>query len=103
MQNLAVDIGEKFFGGNPPINNVSDVQKYTSVLVQGAFVVAGIIFVFLIIMAGFTMITSASDQNAEGLAKGRNILIGAVLGFIFVIAAYWIVKLIEVITGVTII
>lgn len=45
------------------------------------------------------MIAGAGNQNPEQTAKGRQAVTSAVIGFVVVFAAYWIVRLIEEILG----
>ena len=45
------------------------------------------------------MIAGAGKDNPEQTAKGKQAVTSAVLGFVVVFAAYWIVQLIEEFTG----
>ena len=65
-----------------------------------AFVVAGIVLLVSFIMAGFSLISGAGQNNPEKLEKGKQALTSTVIGFVVVFTAYWIVKLIQQITGV---
>lgn len=104
MNKLAVDISEKFFGknSNAPLTKLEDVGSLVSVIVNAAFVLSGIILLFFIVFGGISMITGAGKDNPEQAAKGKQAISSAVLGFIVVFAAYWIVQLIELVTGIVI-
>ena len=46
------------------------------------------------------MIAGAGQDNPERAAKGKQAATSALIGFIIIFAAYWIIRLIEIITGV---
>lgn len=103
MNNLAqVNIGDKFLGPNSFLTNIEDVGKLVSLVVQSAIVIAGLILLFLLIFGGISMIAGAGSNNPEQAAKGKQAVTSAVVGFIVVLAGYWIVQLIEILTGIQI-
>ena len=61
------------------------------------FAAAGVGLLLMIIASGFTMMTSAGD--AKKLAKGQQTLTNAVIGFLVVFAAFWIVQIMGTILG----
>jgi hypothetical protein len=95
----AVDIGKEFLGDNPNLTEVAGVGKYVSAIITGAISIAGVILLFLLIMGGFGMIAGAGSNNPEKVEKGKKAATSALIGFIVVFMSYWIVKLIESITG----
>lgn len=98
-----VDIGTSFFGTSEnSLSELSDIGLLISRTVQLAFAAAGIIFVFLLIAGGIGIIASAGQDNPQGVEKGKQAVTSALIGFIVVFASYWIVKLIELLTGVSI-
>ena len=104
MNKLAVEIGEKFFGedSNTPLTEISGIGTLVSIIVNTAFVLAGIILLFFFIFGGISMIAGAGKDNPDQAAKGKQAITSALLGFIVVFASYWIVQLIELITGIII-
>jgi hypothetical protein len=91
-----VDIGSKYaspFGQN---YNLGDL---VGLIVRIGFVVSGILILFFIVFAGFSMIQGAGSNNPEAAKKGQQAATAAAIGFVVVFAAYWIVRLIEVIAG----
>ncbi|MDO8341448.1 MAG: hypothetical protein Q7T59_05755 [Candidatus Woesebacteria bacterium] len=100
MNYLAVvDIGKEFLGDNPNLTEVTGVGKYVSAIITGAISISGVILLFLLIMGGFGMIAGAGSNNPEKVEKGKKAATSALIGFIVVFMSYWIVKLIESITG----
>lgn len=104
MNKLSVNISEKFFGfgSNAPLTKLEDVGSLVSIIVNAAFVLAGIVLFFFFIFGGISIIAGAGKDNPEQAAKGKQAITSALLGFIVVFASYWIVQLIEVITGIVI-
>jgi len=70
-------------------------SKIVNLIVSNLFVVAGIVIFFLIIGAGFSFLQNSS----KGKEEAKNLATGAIIGFIVMFAAYWIVQIIEAITG----
>lgn len=101
MEKLAqVPIGEKFFGkANGFLTQTTDIGKLVSIIVSNALVVASIILLFLLVFGGIAIIAGAGSDNPEQAAKGKQAATAAVIGFIIVFAAYWIIQIIQVITG----
>ena len=82
-----------------PAKNFSKIGDLVSVIVQNAFVLAGVIAFVLEIVAGFGMIAAAGSGDSKKMESGKKAITGAVLGLIIVIASFWIVQVIEVMTG----
>lgn len=76
------------------LQSLTGVGRLVSVLLNNAIIVAGVIFLILIIVAGYNMLTAAG--NTQKYQQAMQIITTAVIGFILVIAAYLIVRLIEV-------
>ena len=90
MNKLAVNIEEKFFGesSGAPLTKLEDIGSLVSIIVNAAFVLAGIILLFFFIFGGISMIAGAGKDNPEQAAKGKQAITSAVLGFIVVFASY---------------
>jgi len=100
--NLGVDkSGQPIPLSGTPYTSPEGLFAILSVVVKNVFVIAGIVLFILIIVGGLGMILNAG--NAEKQQKSNNVLGSAVTGFVIMIISYWIIKIIEVITGVEII
>ena len=99
MNNLAVDIGGAF---NSPIRNITDIGGLVSTIVSVALTLSGIIVLILFVLGGVGIIAGAGGDNPERMQKGKQTISAAAIGFVIVFAAYWIVQLIEFITGIKI-
>lgn len=84
---------------------ISQVEAYqtpgglVNLIVSNLFVVAGIFIFIAFIVAGFKFV-SGSKSGAE---DSKKIATTAVTGFLIMFSAYWIVRIIEAITGANII
>ena len=70
-----------------------------NVLVPNLFILAGVIFLVLLIVGGLGIISSGSAQAVE---KGQKQVTTAIVGFLIMFAAYWVVQIIEFLTGIKI-
>ena len=80
-------------------SRVSDRYYYPATLVnlivRNLFVAAGVILFLMIIIAGVKFISGGK----KGVDEAKTIISTALAGFIIMFAAYWIVQLIQYITG----
>lgn len=96
-----VKIADFFFlkpGTTVASSNLSNPGGLISVILPNLFIIAGIIMFFLVVLGGFTIISSAG--NPEQTQKGQQTLVGAIIGFVVIIISYWIVQIIETVTGI---
>jgi len=97
------NIGGEFKLGNqgiaekPAFNSLGD---FISALLPNVYIIAGLILFFLILLGGFGILTAGG--NPEKLAQGSKALTAALIGFLIIFASYWIIQIIEVLTGVKI-
>lgn len=91
-----VDIVDEF---NPPFSSISELINR---LLPNVLLLAGIILFLLLVGGGFMMIKSASEGESEQMTKGRQAAFYAIIGFVIIFASFWIIKLVEKITGIPI-
>lgn len=94
-----VIIGDKFLGMNPNLRNLTGINKIVSAIISGAISIAGVLLLFILIIGGYGIVKGAGSDNPEQVEKGKKAATSALIGFMVVFMAYWIVKLIEDITG----
>jgi len=84
-----------------PIQNssVMSVSGIIGEIIPYVFAIAGIGLLVMILSAGFTLLTSAGD--AKKTESGKNRLTSALIGFIIIFVAYWLVQLIGMMFGLT--
>lgn len=82
-----------------PFTDVTSISGLVTTFLNIAFVVAGVIILFFFIFGGIGMIASAGNDNPQKMEQAKKTLTSALIGFIVVFTAYWIVKLLGTITG----
>jgi len=88
----ALDIGKTY-----PLATDRTLGDYITPLVSFAVVGAGLIAFLLFLGGGIAMIAGAGNPQQQ--EKGKSALTAGVIGLALVVSAYWIVQIIEVLTG----
>jgi len=99
MEKLAIiNIGDPL---NSPFSTSGGktIGDRMGVILNASFVLAGIVFLFLLIFAGLSIIIGAGNNNPENTEKGKKVATTAVIGLLIVFSAYWIIRIIELIVG----
>jgi hypothetical protein len=91
-----VDIGTAF----QPAAKFKDIGSLVSVIVQNAFVFAGIIALVLLVVGGFGIIASAGSGDTKQMEKGKSAITGAVIGLLIIVGSFWIIQILEKLTGI---
>jgi len=91
-----VEIQKEF---SPPYQNIG---SFFSTLLPNVYALAGIVLFLFLIFGGFTYIVNAGQQNPEGVQKGKKAITAALIGFLLVFTSWWIIQIIEIITGIKI-
>lgn len=109
MENLlaqGVDIGKEFWlrpsqgiAGKPEYQTLGGI---VSILLKNAYIIAGIVFFFLLLFGGFGIIMGAGGGDPKKTAQGQQAVTSALIGFLIIFASYWIIQIIQVITGLNI-
>lgn len=95
---MAVNIGDTF---NPPapLKEVDTVGSFISSILTNIYIIAGVIFLILLIVGGISVISSAGNSNPDQAAKGWRLVSAAGIGFLIIFSSYWIIQLVQFITG----
>ena len=101
MNKIAVSIGDSLFGGWHWLRSLPNVGVLVSILLSNALVIAGIVFLFLIVFAGFNMIAGAGD--AQKTQKAQQTITTGLIGFIIVLFAYFVLRFFEYLFGITLV
>lgn len=103
MNYLAFDIGQEYQLGDRGISQVfPTVGSLFSTILFNLYGLAGLILLFLLIFGGLNIIIGAGKQESDKVQKGQKAVSGAVIGFIIIFASYFIIQLIQALTGVNI-
>ena len=102
VSNTGVNLGEcyQISEGNSVQSVFPDLATLVSTLLPNLLILAAVILFFLLVFGGFTIVSGGG--NAEQVEKGKQTITGAIIGFIVIFASYWVIQLIEMITGIQI-
>lgn len=99
-----IDIGKDFkLEGGSSIDSVTQFQRVGTLIsswLPNIYILGGIAVLVSIIVSGFMWITNAGD--IKKIEEAQKILTFAIIGFIFLFASYWIIQIIQVLTGIPI-
>lgn len=87
---LETDVPNFSLAGKTPTQVIEAVLPFV-------FVIAGLILFVMFIFGGFTIFTSAG--NPEKMKQGQGMIVNALIGFLVIFAAYWIVQILETTLG----
>ncbi len=98
--NWGTDFSKKICVGTPEgfkAGKLSSLGVIIGELMPYIFAISGIILLFMIVIAGYSLLTSAG--NPESIEKGKKRLTAGLVGFIIIFAAFWIWQLVAVFMG----
>lgn len=70
-----------------------------SILLKNSLTVVGIILLVLLISGGLMFIIGAGNQDSKKSAQSKSMITDALIGFLVVFLAYFIIQIVETITG----
>ena len=79
-----------------------NIGSLIAIILKNSLTVAGIILLVLLIFGGLTYIIGAGSDDSKKTAQGSAAVTSALVGFAVVLLAYFIVQIIEVVTGLNI-
>jgi hypothetical protein len=84
-----------------PFGTTNTLGDLVSLIIRLAFVISGLTVLFLFIIVGFNIIMKSGKTDPEEAGKLKKVATNAARGFAVIFVAYWIVRLIETIIGVS--
>jgi len=103
IQLAEVDIGkELLLQPGKGVESVGTIGSFISAILPNIYIIAGVILLLLLIFGGLTVIVSAGKNDPESTAKGSKAISAALMGFLVIFASYWIIQIIEIVTGIEI-
>lgn len=89
-----VDIKSSFFQNVGAVYTApSGVSWVVNLITRSSIILASIILLYFFILGGLGMISSAGKNDPQAAAQAKKTITSAVIGFLVVFLAYWIVKL----------
>lgn len=100
MYVFQVNIGDYFQIGGESISDVYPTfGDLFSTILFNVYTFAGVILLGLLIFGGFNFIIGAGSQESGQMDKAKKAITAALAGFAIIFASYFIIQLIEAITG----
>jgi hypothetical protein len=100
---LAVDIGQATPLGTGSIaTTYPNLGVLVKVILTNAFTVIGLLLLILLIYGGLMFIIGAGDGDSKKAAQAQSTITDALIGFAVVFLAYFIIQIIQLITGINI-
>jgi len=101
-----VDIGRDFrINPNQGISDPSQFQTIgglISAILPNLYVAAGLILLFFLIFGGVMIILGAGKGESQQAEKGKKIVTNTLIGFLVIFLSYWIIQIVEIVTGIPI-
>jgi len=85
------------FQGEAATSAYPDSATLINNILPNVYVATGIVIFIMILVGGFMIISNAG--NADKVKDGGKIITSAIMGLLVVFASYWIIQLIQVVTG----
>lgn len=83
-------LGSEYSGAGSLINNI----------LPNIYIAGGVIIFFMILFGGFTIIANAGSPDK--IKDGTKTITSAIMGLLVLFGSYWIIQIIQVVTGVSI-
>lgn len=95
------DLGSKLlFQGTSATSAYPDTATLINNILPNVYIAGGLIVFFMIVFGGFTIIANAG--NPDKMKEGTKTITSAIIGLLVLFASYWIIQIIQVVTGVQI-
>jgi len=98
MVKALVDVGSEY-GVSAKFPTLGSL---VTVVLNNAYFIAGFLIIFLLIFAGVSIIMGAGKSDSSQVEKGAKAATMAIIGFVVVFLSWFIIKIIETVTGVNI-
>lgn len=90
-----------YTAGRIDVTNMSlKLGAIISAILPYIFVFSGLILFLFLIFGGFQLL--ASGGNPESVKSGQGKVTGALIGFIIIFVAYWLVEILQIVFGIDI-
>lgn len=80
----------------------ANTGAFISNLLKNIYIVSGVLLFALLIFAGISIILGAGSGDTKKTAQGQKAASSALVGIVIVFCSYWIIQIVEKVTGVKI-
>lgn len=99
QQLLAINIGQLPLNGGTISSKYPTIGSFLSIIVKNSITIIGIILLFSLIYGGLLFIINAGSGDSKKTDQAKGIITNTLIGFAVVFSAYFIIQIIQVITG----
>ncbi len=94
-----INLKTTFFQG-AAAGDEENLYTFIGKVLPNVYIIAGVILFIYFIAGGFFIVSSAG--NPDSAKNGQKIITNAIIGFIILFTSYWLIEIIEYVTGVKI-
>lgn len=87
-------------GIGEPGSGYESIGGFISALLPNVYIIAGLILFFLIVLGGYGLLAAGDDP--EKLKQSSKAVTASLAGFLIIFLSYWIIQIIELLTGIDI-
>ena len=100
----AVNIGQDLNIGSGQIETVyPTLSVLINIILRNSLTIIGTVLLILLLIGGIQFIMSAGGDDPKKAAAAKTMITDAVIGFLVVLSAFFVVQIVQVITGLNII
>lgn len=99
---LAVAINPPLKPGTTVSDNFPTIGSLISIILKNSLTVIGVILLVLLISGGLMFIIGAGSNDSKKSAQAKSVITDALIGFAVVFLAYFIIQIVETVTGLNI-
>ena len=101
---IPVSIGNELNlgSGSSVASKYPNVATLVMIILKNSFTIAGVILLGLIIFGGVSYVMAAGESDPKKLAAAQDTLTSALIGFLVIFASYFIIQIVQLVTGLTI-
>lgn len=88
------------FQGSSATTTYKGAGSLVNNILPNVYIAGGIVIFFMILFGGLTIIANAG--NPDKIKDGTKTITSAIIGLLVLFASYWIIQIIQVVTGVSI-
>lgn len=100
---LALDIGSQLH--LKPGQGISSFEEYDTIggfissVLPNIYTFAGIVLFIILIVGGFMFILGSGSDDPKKAETGKQAITASLIGFLIIFASFWIIRIIEIVTG----
>lgn len=83
----------------PPAKTFTSFGGLISTILPNVYILAGVLLLILLIVGGFGVMMGTDQGDPRKTRDGTGAVTAAIIGFLIIFTSYWIIQIIEQVTG----